>query len=83
MKIDHTARSPRCQRLRLEIEWPVALSFVCAGLLILPSTRASTLAVLSDRPQSTASIETRVDLSRTRLEMLLKVLDAVGMGFDS
>ncbi|MCO7193242.1 ATP-dependent DNA helicase RecQ [Pseudonocardia sp. McavD-2-B] len=37
-----------------------------------------TLAVLSDRPQSTASIETRVDLSRTRLEMLLKVLDADG-----
>ncbi|WP_374203840.1 ATP-dependent DNA helicase RecQ [Pseudonocardia sp. ICBG601] len=37
-----------------------------------------TLAVLSDRPQSTASIETRVDLSRARLEMLLKVLDADG-----
>ncbi|NWJ72857.1 ATP-dependent DNA helicase RecQ [Pseudonocardia sp. ICBG1122] len=37
-----------------------------------------TLAVLSDRPQSTATIETRVDLSRTRLEMLLKVLDADG-----
>lgn len=37
-----------------------------------------TLALLSDRPQSTASIETRVDLSRTRLEMLLKVLDADG-----
>ncbi|WP_210035410.1 RecQ family ATP-dependent DNA helicase [Pseudonocardia parietis] len=37
-----------------------------------------TLDVLSDHPQSTASIETRVDLSRTRLEMLLKVLDADG-----
>ncbi|MEQ3553116.1 RecQ family ATP-dependent DNA helicase [Pseudonocardia nematodicida] len=37
-----------------------------------------TLGVLSDHPQSTASIETRVDLSRTRLEMLLKVLDADG-----
>ena len=37
-----------------------------------------TLAVLSEHPQSTASIETRVDLSRTRLEMLLKVLDADG-----
>lgn len=37
-----------------------------------------TLGVLSEHPQSTASIETRVDLSRTRLEMLLKVLDADG-----
>nr|MBA3907609.1 recombinase RecQ [Pseudonocardiales bacterium] len=37
-----------------------------------------TLAVLSDEPLSTAAIETRVDLSRTRLEMLLKVLDADG-----
>ena len=31
-----------------------------------------------DEPLSTAAIETRVDLSRTRLEMLLKVLDADG-----
>jgi ATP-dependent DNA helicase RecQ len=37
-----------------------------------------TLEVLSDRPLSTAAIETRVDLSRTRLEMLLKVLDSDG-----
>jgi ATP-dependent DNA helicase RecQ len=37
-----------------------------------------TLAVLSDAPLSTAAIEPRVDLSRTRLEMLLKVLDADG-----
>jgi len=37
-----------------------------------------TLDVLSDSPLSTASIETRVDLSRTRLEMLLKVLDSDG-----
>jgi ATP-dependent DNA helicase RecQ len=37
-----------------------------------------TLDVLSDRPLSTAAIETRVDLSRTRLEMLLKVLDSDG-----
>jgi ATP-dependent DNA helicase RecQ len=37
-----------------------------------------TLAALSDRPISTASLETRVDLSRTRLEMLLKVLDSDG-----
>jgi ATP-dependent DNA helicase RecQ len=37
-----------------------------------------TLAVLSEQPLSTAAIETRVDLSRTRLEMLLKVLDADG-----
>ncbi|MBW0105059.1 ATP-dependent DNA helicase RecQ [Pseudonocardia sp. KRD291] len=37
-----------------------------------------TLDVLSSVPQSTASIETRVDLSRTRLEMLLKVLDSDG-----
>ena len=31
-----------------------------------------------DGPLSTAAIETRVDLSRTRLEMLLKVLDSDG-----
>jgi ATP-dependent DNA helicase RecQ len=37
-----------------------------------------TLGVLSDVPLSTAAVETRVDLSRTRLEMLLKVLDADG-----
>ncbi|MCF7547734.1 RecQ family ATP-dependent DNA helicase [Pseudonocardia sp. WMMC193] len=37
-----------------------------------------TLAALSDHPISTASLETRVDLSRTRLEMLLKVLDSDG-----
>jgi len=37
-----------------------------------------TLAVLSEEPLSTAAIEPRVDLSRTRLEMLLKVLDADG-----
>jgi ATP-dependent DNA helicase RecQ len=36
------------------------------------------LEVLSERPVSTAAIETRVDLSRTRLEMLLKVLDSDG-----
>jgi len=40
----------------------------------------STLAVLAqaDRPLSTAAIETRVDLSRSRLEMMLKVLDVDG-----
>ncbi|MDN5857483.1 MAG: RecQ family ATP-dependent DNA helicase [Pseudonocardia sp.] len=38
-----------------------------------------TLRVLDpEKPLSTASIETRVDLSRTRLEMLLKVLDSDG-----
>lgn len=37
-----------------------------------------TLGVLSEKSLSTASIETRVDLSRTRLEMLLKVLDSDG-----
>src|SRR5690349_15758996 len=37
-----------------------------------------TLAALSDQPLSTAALETRVDLSRTRLEMLLKVLDSDG-----
>jgi ATP-dependent DNA helicase RecQ len=37
-----------------------------------------TLAVLGDAPLSTAAVETRVDLSRTRLEMLLKVLDSDG-----
>jgi len=39
-----------------------------------------TLSVLADsgRPLSTAAIETKVDLSRTRLEMMLKVLDVDG-----
>lgn len=37
-----------------------------------------TLGVLGPEPLSTAAIETRVDLSRTRLEMLLKVLDSDG-----
>ncbi|MEN3267864.1 MAG: ATP-dependent helicase RecQ [Pseudonocardia sp.] len=37
-----------------------------------------TLRVLRPEPLSTAAIETRVDLSRTRLEMLLKVLDSDG-----
>jgi ATP-dependent DNA helicase RecQ len=37
-----------------------------------------TLRVLGPEPLSTAAIETRVDLSRTRLEMLLKVLDCDG-----
>ena len=36
------------------------------------------LAAAGDEPLSTAALETRVDLSRTRLEMLLKVLDADG-----
>jgi ATP-dependent DNA helicase RecQ len=39
---------------------------------------AQTLRVLGPEPLSTAAIETRVDLSRTRLEMLLKVLDSDG-----
>jgi ATP-dependent DNA helicase RecQ len=39
---------------------------------------AHTLRVLGSEPLSTAAIETRVDLSRTRLEMLLKVLDSDG-----
>jgi ATP-dependent DNA helicase RecQ len=37
-----------------------------------------TLSVLGAEPLSTAAVETRVDLSRTRLEMLLKVLDSDG-----
>jgi ATP-dependent DNA helicase RecQ len=39
---------------------------------------AQTLRVLRPEALSTAAIETRVDLSRTRLEMLLKVLDSDG-----
>ncbi|GAC1440892.1 MAG: DEAD/DEAH box helicase [Mycobacteriales bacterium] len=37
-----------------------------------------TLALLSDRPMSTAALEVHVDLRRTRLEMMLKVLDVDG-----
>ena len=41
-----------------------------------------TLAALAEagRPLSTAALETRVDLSRSRLEMMLKVLDVDGGG---
>ena len=44
-----------------------------------PVVRA-TLAALADagRPMSTAALETRVDLTRSRLEMMLKVLDVDG-----
>jgi ATP-dependent DNA helicase RecQ len=39
---------------------------------------ARTLQALGPSPLSTAALETRVDLSRSRLEMLLKVLDSDG-----
>ena len=38
----------------------------------------TTLAALGDRPLSTQALETRVDLRRTRLETMLKVLDVDG-----
>jgi len=38
-----------------------------------------TLAALGDRPLSTAALEARVDLRRTRLETMLKVLDVDGV----
>ncbi len=38
----------------------------------------ATLAALGDKPLSTAALETRVDLRRTRLETMLKVLDVDG-----
>src|SRR5690349_15513265 len=37
-----------------------------------------TLGVLGEQPLSTAAVETRVDMSRSRLEMLLEVLDCDG-----
>jgi ATP-dependent DNA helicase RecQ len=52
------------------------------GSLAFPaeSVVRRTLAALTDagRPLSTAALETRVDLSRSRLEMMLKVLDVDG-----
>jgi ATP-dependent DNA helicase RecQ len=42
-----------------------------------PVVRA-TLAALGDSPTSTGALESRVDLSRSRLEMMLKVLDVDG-----
>ncbi|MCW2940875.1 MAG: ATP-dependent helicase, RecQ family, partial [Actinomycetia bacterium] len=42
-----------------------------------PTVRA-TLSELGDRPLSTAALEARVDLNRSRLEMMLKVLDVDG-----
>ena len=52
------------------------------GSLSFPSEDAvrRTLQVLAEegRPLSTAALETRVDLRRTRLEMMLKVLDVDG-----
>ena len=51
--------------------WPSRPSRWCARRCGCSTTPGS-------EPLSTAAIETRVDLSRTRLEMLLKVLDADG-----
>jgi ATP-dependent DNA helicase RecQ len=52
------------------------------GSLAFPAEAVvrATLAVLaaSDRPVSTTALEARVDLSRSRLEMMLKVLDVDG-----
>ena len=52
------------------------------GSLAFPPEQVvrSTLAALAEagRPLSTAALETRVDLSRSRLEMMLKVLDVDG-----
>jgi len=52
------------------------------GSLAFPPERMvrATLAALgqADRPLSTSALETRVDLSRGRLEMMLKVLDVDG-----
>ncbi len=43
-----------------------------------PERAAAVIAALGDEPLSTAALETRVDLRRTRLELLLKVLDVDG-----
>ena len=52
------------------------------GSLAFPpeATVRATLAALADagRPLSTAALETRIDLSRGRMEMMLKVLDVDG-----
>ena len=40
--------------------------------------RATLAALVPDRPQSTAVLETRVELRRARLELMLKVLDVDG-----
>jgi ATP-dependent DNA helicase RecQ len=40
--------------------------------------RATLAALATDRPQSTAVLETRVELRRARLELMLKVLDVDG-----
>jgi ATP-dependent DNA helicase RecQ len=40
--------------------------------------RATIAALAADRPQSTAVLETRVELRRARLELMLKVLDVDG-----
>jgi ATP-dependent DNA helicase RecQ len=40
--------------------------------------RAALAALTPDRPQSTAALETRVELRRARLELMLKVLDVDG-----
>jgi ATP-dependent DNA helicase RecQ len=50
-----------------------------AGLAFPPEPVVrATLAAMGDAPLSTGALETRVDLSRTRLEMMLKVLDVDG-----
>jgi ATP-dependent DNA helicase RecQ len=50
-----------------------------AGLAFPPEQVVqTTLGALSERPISTAALETQVDLGRSRLEMMLKVLDVDG-----
>src|SRR6266545_4876531 len=50
-----------------------------AGLAFPPEPVVrATLAALGDTPISTGALESRVDLSRSRLEMMLKVLDVDG-----
>ena len=51
--------------------------FASVGMPPEPTARAA-IEALDDTPSSTASLETRVDLGRTRLETLLKILDVDG-----
>ena len=52
--------------------------YASVGMPPESSARAALEALDPDRPTATATLETRVDLGRTRLETLLKVLDVEG-----
>ena len=57
---------------------PIGIFFIVLGFRLLTQAQAKAALTDAPRPLSTAALEARVDLSRSRLEMMLKVLDVDG-----